>query len=103
MTPADFLTEIVLPTVREFGANRRSRRRAYLAAIVTFTLKDHRSKAGEKGVETTMRAAAGLAFDVVRGVANGAKHVQTTSEGEAHTSSPSRPAETTTGRRPSGA
>lgn len=77
MTPVDFLTEIVLPTVREFESNRRSRRRAYLAVIVTFTLKDHLAKAGERGIETTMRAAVGDAFDLVRSVANGAKHLRT--------------------------
>lgn len=77
MTPADFLAEILLPTVLEFRAEPRSRRHAYLAAIVTVALTDHLKKAGETGIEATMRAATGSAFDVVRGVANGDKHVRT--------------------------
>src|SRR5262245_21863812 len=77
MTPADFMDEIVVPTLRELRDDRRSRRRAYLACIAVFHLKDHLKEAGEKGIETTMRASCGVAFDVVRGVCNGTKHAQT--------------------------
>jgi hypothetical protein len=76
MTPQNYMDEIVLPTVAEFKNEPRSRRRAYLACVVTFHLKDHLKAAGEKGIEQTMRAA-GHAFDVVRGVCNGTKHFQT--------------------------
>ena len=77
MTPADFVNEIVIPTLRDFRDERRSRRRAYLACIAVFHLKDHLNKAGEKGVEGTMRTSCGIAFDVVRGVCNATKHVET--------------------------
>lgn len=77
MTPSDFMNEIVVPTLREFRDERRSRRRAYLACIAVFHLKNHLKKAGESGIEAAMRAASGVAFDVVRGVCNGTKHVET--------------------------
>lgn len=77
MTPADFMSEIVIPTLRELRDERRSRRRAYLACIAVFHLKDHLKKAGETGVEAAMRASCGVAFDVVRGVCNATKHVET--------------------------
>jgi hypothetical protein len=71
------MDEIMVPTLREFRDERRSRRRAYLACIAVFHLKDHLRKAGETRVEATMRASCGVAFDVVRGVCNGTKHVET--------------------------
>ncbi|MCJ2093137.1 hypothetical protein MKK67_11605 [Methylobacterium sp. J-072] len=77
MQPAEFMAEIVLPTVLEFRNDRRSRRRAYLACIVTFQMNDHLKKAGEKRPEDALRAATDLSFDVVRGVCNGTKHVWT--------------------------
>ena len=77
MTPQEFMDQVVLPTVAELKVEPRSRRRAYLACIVTFHLKDHLKTAGETGIETTMRTAAGDSFDVVRGICNGTKHVQT--------------------------
>ncbi len=77
MTPAEYMDEIVIPTLREFRDERRSRRRAYLACIAVFHVKDHLKKAGEKDVEKTMSATCGVAFDVVRGVCNGTKHVGT--------------------------
>jgi hypothetical protein len=70
MTPAEFMDEIMVPTLREFRDERRSRRRAYLACIAVFHLKDHLSKAGEKGIEAAMRSECGIAFDVVRGPIN---------------------------------
>ena len=77
MTPADFMTEIVVPTLGEFRDERRSRRRAYLACIAVFHLRDHLKKAGEMGIENAMRGACGTAFDVVRSICNGSKHVET--------------------------
>jgi hypothetical protein len=44
MTPADFVNDIVVPTVREFRDVRRSRRRAYLACIIVFHIKDHQAE-----------------------------------------------------------
>jgi hypothetical protein len=77
MTPQQFMDEIVLPTIVELKNAPRSRRRAYLACIITFHLKDHLKAAGEKEIEKTMRATSGAAFDVVRSICNGTKHVQT--------------------------
>jgi len=77
MTPAQFMDEIVTPTLREFRDERRSRRRAYLACIAVFHLNDHLKKAGEKRIENAMRKECGIAFDVVRGVCNGTKHLET--------------------------
>jgi hypothetical protein len=71
------MTELVLPTVEESKAERLSRRRAYLACIVTFHLKDHLAKVGETGIENAMRADSQDNFDVVRGICNGTKHVRT--------------------------
>jgi hypothetical protein len=80
MDPLEYVEEIVRPTMAEFQANPRSRRHAYLACMVVFHIKDHLKKAGEKGIEDKMRKAtrATSAFDVVRGICNGAKHVETT-------------------------
>jgi hypothetical protein len=77
MTPADFVNDIVVPTVREFRDVRRSRRRAYLACIIVFHIKDHLRKAGAKQIEDTIRKATGDGFDAVRAVCNGTKHVVT--------------------------
>jgi len=76
MPPQEFMDEIVLPSVVELKDNRRSRLRAYVASIVTFHLKDHLHKAGCRKIEDAMRAECGDAFDVVRGICNGTKHVQ---------------------------
>src|ERR1700730_15126331 len=77
MTPADFVNEIVVPTVREFRDERRSRRRAHLACIVVFHIKDHLRRAGARQIESTIQKRTDEAFDVVRAVCNGAKHVAT--------------------------
>jgi hypothetical protein len=74
MTPAKYVDEIVIPTVREFRDNPRSRRHAYLACIVTFHVKDHLKNAGEKRIEKTMRAGGSKSFDLVRSICNGTKH-----------------------------
>jgi len=74
MLPADFALEIIVPTVREFRDDRRSRRRAYIACIVTYHLKDYLEKSGvdvEGALKTFGRA---TCFEVVRAVCNGTKH-----------------------------
>jgi hypothetical protein len=76
VTPAQYLDQIVLPVVREFRDARHLRHRAYVACIVLYQLKDYLSKAGERGVHRTMARVATIAFDVVRGVCNGTKHVE---------------------------
>ena len=77
MTPADFLNEIALPAALDFKSDPRSRRFAYQACINTFHIKDHRKQSGATSIETLMRAKTGYMFDVVRGICNGTKHVQT--------------------------
>src|SRR5215207_7863998 len=77
MTPAEYVDEIVVPTVKEFRDNRRSRRHAYLACIAVFHIKDHVKKAGGTGVESTMRATCRKSFEIVRAICNGTKHVET--------------------------
>jgi hypothetical protein len=77
MTPAEYVNEVVLPTMREARDDRRSRRLAYLACISVFHLKDHLVKAGEQGIENAIRSSAGDAFDVCRAVCNGVKHGET--------------------------
>ena len=49
-----------MPTLGEFRDERRSRRRAYLACIAVFHLRDHLKKADEMGIENAMRGACGL-------------------------------------------
>jgi hypothetical protein len=77
MSPADYVREVVLPTMCEFKENRRSRRNAYLTCMAVFHIKDHLRKAGEEEVEKKMRRATGKSFDVVRAICNGTKHVET--------------------------
>jgi hypothetical protein len=74
MSPLEYLEEIVLPTIDEFQADGSSRRKAYLACIVTIHLKDYLTKDNARNVEKTVRNRAEAAFDVVSAVANGAKH-----------------------------
>ena len=76
MTPAEYVAEIVVPTVREFRESRRSRQRAYLACIATFHIKDHLKKAGATRIEQTMRTACFDEFELVRSVCNGSKHLE---------------------------
>jgi hypothetical protein len=74
LTPSEFATEIVVPTVREFRDDRRSRRRAYLACMVTYHLKDYLQKS-DVDVEAAMKTFGGSrAFEVVRAVCTAAKH-----------------------------
>lgn len=74
MSPLEYLEEIVLPTIDEFQADGSSRRKAYLACIVTFHLKDYLMKDNSSGVEKAITGRAQAAFEVVSAVANGAKH-----------------------------
>lgn len=56
----------------------KSRRKAYLAAIVTHHLADYLSSAGAPNPVRAIRSEAALALWVVRAVANGVKHVENT-------------------------
>jgi hypothetical protein len=74
MLPADYALEIIVPIVREFRDDRRSRRRAFLACIVTYHLKDYLEKSGAD-VEAAMKMfGRATCFEVVRAVCNGTKH-----------------------------
>jgi len=74
MTPSQFAVEIVVPTVREFRDNPRSRRRAYLACMVTYHLKDYLDKHGVD-VEGAMKLFGGSrSFEAVRAVCIATKH-----------------------------
>jgi hypothetical protein len=44
MTPRQYRGEIVLPTLHEYEETTNSRRRAYLACIVVFHLRDYLKK-----------------------------------------------------------
>jgi hypothetical protein len=75
MTPAEYVNEIVVPTLREFSEERRSRRRAYLACIAAFHIKDHLKEAGIVRPEKAVAAAHKNEWEAVRDVCNGTKHV----------------------------
>ena len=83
MTPTEYINEIVEPTIREFHDERRCRRRAYLACIVTYHITDYLEnvleKAGEdkQQVRRKMKEACPDAFESVRSICNGTKHVET--------------------------
>jgi hypothetical protein len=77
MTPAEYMREIVIPTVREFRDDPRSQRRAYLACIVTYHLRDYLEKAGEEegSVGKTMHLLGrDTSWDVVHSICNASKH-----------------------------
>ena len=76
MTPNQYVNEIVLPTLREARDARLDRRRSYLAAIVTHHTADYLTQHGEKKVRDRISATAGIHWQVVRSVTNGAKHVE---------------------------
>lgn len=77
MTPAEYVNEIVQPTIQEFRDDRRSRRRAYLACIVVYHVKDYLEKAGEMGVRRKVKELCPDTFELVRSICNGSKHVET--------------------------
>ena len=59
MSPSEYVIEIVAPTFMEFKHERRSRRRAYLACVMVFQIKDYLKRAGETGIEQRMRQSTG--------------------------------------------
>lgn len=74
MTPQQYMAEIVLPTVEDYVADTSSRRRAYLACIVTYHMEDYLKAAGVIDPHAAMMARCDGAWMVVKGVANGSKH-----------------------------
>jgi hypothetical protein len=77
MTPAEYASEIIAPTVREFGDSMDDRRRGIIACIVTYSLTDYLTKAGAGEVWTRAREVCADEFDIVQGVCNGSKHCGT--------------------------
>jgi hypothetical protein len=81
MLPSEYIAGIVLPTVDEYLAATGDLRRAILACVVTFHVRDYLAAAsgcplGE--VERRIKALCAFSFDVVEGVCNGSKHVRNT-------------------------
>ena len=91
MTPHEYATAIVVPTVREFLMERGDLRRAFLACVATYHLVDYLAHAhaasnsskaaSEKAkneaaheIRSAVRAVCALSFDVVQGICNGTKH-----------------------------
>ena len=77
MTPAEYMTEVVLPTVDEYLLARADLRRAVLACIVVWHVRDYLKKAvglGLGDVDTKMKTLCEFSFDVIEGIANGSKH-----------------------------
>jgi hypothetical protein len=77
MLPAEYMSQIVLPTVDEYLAATGDRRRACLACIATCHVRDYLARAeavslGE--IERNMRAVCANSFEVVEGICNGSKH-----------------------------
>jgi hypothetical protein len=85
MLPAEYMSQIVLPTVDEYLAATGDRRRAYLACIATYHVRDYLTRAegavskheierSNREIERKMRGACAHSFDVVEGICNGSKH-----------------------------
>jgi hypothetical protein len=85
VTPAEYVEVVVLPTVRDFMAKPADRRLAYLAAIAAYHIPDYLMRASrpanrDKGDAELKRIRARLRsdlthwYDVIEGMANGAKH-----------------------------
>jgi hypothetical protein len=77
MLPAEYMSQIVLPTVDEYLATTGDRRRAYLACIATYHVRDYLARAEDVSVgeiERNMRGVCANSFDVVEGICNGSKH-----------------------------
>jgi hypothetical protein len=85
MLPAEYMSQIVLPTVDEYLAATGDRRRAYLACIATYHVRDYLTRAegavskleidrSNREIKRKMRDACANSFDVVEGICNGSKH-----------------------------
>ena len=81
MTPNEYISEIAIPTVRDFLNARGDRRLAYLACIATYHIVDYvaagdSTKIGE--ILRHLRTIAEPAVDVVQGICHGTKHARAT-------------------------
>jgi hypothetical protein len=86
MVPSEYVSEIVLPTVDEYLAATGNLRRAILACVVTYHVRDYLAEAGicsRTEVDRRIKALCGaFSFDVVEGVCNGSKHFRNTGRGD---------------------
>jgi hypothetical protein len=85
MLPSEYVSEIVLPTVDEYLAATGDLRRAILACVVTYHVRDYLAEAGicsRSEFDRRIRALCAFSFDVVEGVCNGSKHVRNTIRGD---------------------
>jgi hypothetical protein len=86
MLPSEYVSEIVLPTVDEYLAATGDLRRAILACVVTYHVRDYLAAAGicsKTEVDRRIKALCGaFSLDVVEGVCNGSKHVRNTDRGD---------------------
>src|SRR3984957_6335033 len=77
MLPSEYCSAIVLPTVDEYLAATGDLRRAILACVVTYHVRDYLAEAGIcSRTEVDRRISGAFSFDVVEGVCNGSKHVR---------------------------
>ena len=81
MDALTFVSDIVVPSVKEALAERGNRRRVYVASIVTYSLVDYIAAElgmGKSHVCDAVRGVCTPAFEVVQGVCNGTKHAGST-------------------------
>jgi hypothetical protein len=77
MTPSEYASIVVVPTVREYLSAMGDQRRAYLACIATYHLTDYLAKAintNPNVVIENMRGVCANSFNVVQGICHGSKH-----------------------------
>jgi hypothetical protein len=86
MLPAEYMSQVVLPTVDEYLEATGDRRRAYLACIATYHVRDYLARAdavsnskreierSTREIERKMRGVCANSFEVVEGICNGSKH-----------------------------
>jgi hypothetical protein len=84
MLPSEYVSGIVLPTVDEYLAATGDLRRATLACVVTYHIRDYLAEVGvcsRTEVDRRVKARCAFSFDVVEGVCLGSKHVRNTERG----------------------
>lgn len=85
MTPAEYIELVVLPTVRDFMDKADDRRLAYLSAIAAYHVTDYLMRAAKpqneeagraelRRIRDMLRCDLTEFYDVIEGLANGAKH-----------------------------
>jgi hypothetical protein len=75
-TPAKFAAEYVVPAVRDFRDNRRSRRHAYEACVAVYHLKDHLEACGADVESAFKSCGRNSSFEAIRAACNAYKHAQ---------------------------